>query len=57
MDLRTVLTPETVELHLQGKTKEDIIDEMLEILIKAGKVTDKAAESLFHTEKQTQYLI
>ena len=43
MDLRTVLTPETVNLHLKGKTKEEIIDEMLEILIKAGKVTDKAA--------------
>ena len=43
MDLKTVLTPETVELHLKGKTKEEIIDEMLEILIKAGKVTDKAA--------------
>ena len=43
MNLRTVLTPETVELHLKGTTKEQIIDEMLEILIKAGKVTDKAA--------------
>ncbi len=43
MDLRTVLTPETVNLHLKGKTKEEIIDEMLDILVKAGKVTDKAA--------------
>ena len=43
MDLRTVLTPETVELHLKGTTKEEIIDELLEILVKAGKVTDKAA--------------
>ena len=43
MDLRTVLTPETVNLHLKGKTKDDIIDEMLDILVKAGKVTDKAA--------------
>ena len=31
MNLRTVLTPETVELHLKGTTKEQIIDEMLEI--------------------------
>lgn len=43
MDLRTVLTPETVNLHLKGKTKEEIIDEMLDILVKAGKVTDKVA--------------
>ena len=43
MDLRTVLTTDTVDLHLKGTTKEAIIDEMLELLVKAGKVTDKAA--------------
>lgn len=43
MDLRTVLTPDTVDLHLKGSTKEEIIDELLEILVKAGKVTDKSA--------------
>ena len=43
MDLRTVLTPETVDLHLKGTPKEEIIDELLEILVKAGKVTDKAS--------------
>ncbi|MCK9169306.1 MAG: PTS sugar transporter subunit IIA, partial [Treponema sp.] len=39
MDLRTVLTTDTVDLHLKGTTKEEIIDEMLDILVKAGKVT------------------
>lgn len=43
MNLRNVLTPETVELNLKGTTKESIIDEMLDILVKAGKITDKAA--------------
>ena len=43
MNLRTVLNTDTVELHLKGTTKEEIIDEMLEILVKAGKVTDKDA--------------
>ena len=43
MDLRTVLTTDTVDLHLKGTTKEAIIDEMLDLLVKAGKVTDKAA--------------
>ena len=43
MNLRSVLTPETVNLHLKGTTKEAIIDEMLDILIAAGKVTDKQA--------------
>lgn len=42
MDLRTVLTTDTVNLHLKGTTKEEIIDEMLDILVKAGKVSDKA---------------
>ena len=40
MDLRTVLTTDTVDLHLKGTTKEAIIDEMLDLLVKAGKVTD-----------------
>ncbi len=43
MNLRNVLTPETVELNLKGTTKENIIDEMLDILVKAGKITDKTA--------------
>ena len=42
MDLRTVLTTDTVNLHLKGTTKEEIIDEMIDILVKAGKVTNKA---------------
>lgn len=42
MNLKTVLTTDTVNLHLKGTTKEEIIDEMLDILVQAGKVTDKA---------------
>ena len=54
MNLKTVLTPDTVELHLKGTTKEAIIDEMLEILIKAGKVTDKkvALDCVLDREKK-----
>ena len=43
MDLRTVLTTDTVNLHLKGTTKEEIVDEMIDVLFKAGKVTDKDA--------------
>jgi mannitol/fructose-specific phosphotransferase system IIA component (Ntr-type) len=43
MNLKTVLTPDTVNLHLKGTTKEAIIDELLDILVKAGKVKDKQA--------------
>jgi PTS system nitrogen regulatory IIA component len=42
MNLKTVLTTDTVNLHLKGTTKEAIIDEMLDILVQAGKVKDKA---------------
>ena len=42
MNLKTVLTPETVNLHLKGTSKEEIIDELLEMLVQAGKVKDKA---------------
>lgn len=42
MNLKTVLTPETVNLHLKGSSKEEIIDELLDMLIQAGKVKDKA---------------
>jgi PTS system nitrogen regulatory IIA component len=43
MNLKTVLTTETVNLHLKGTSKEAIIDELLDILVKAGKVKDKNA--------------
>lgn len=42
MNLKTVLTPETVNLHLKGTSKEEIIDELLEMLVQARKVKDKA---------------
>ncbi|HNQ96841.1 MAG TPA: PTS sugar transporter subunit IIA, partial [Treponemataceae bacterium] len=36
MNLKTVLTTDTVNLHLKGTSKEAIIDELLDILVKAG---------------------
>ena len=42
MNLKTVLTPETVNLHLKGTSKEEIIDELLDMLVQAGKVKDEA---------------
>ena len=43
MNLKTVLTPDTISLHLKGSTKEEIINELLDILIAAGKIQDRAA--------------
>jgi PTS system nitrogen regulatory IIA component len=43
MNLKTVLTKETISLHLKGITKEAIINELLDILTAAGKIQDRAA--------------
>ncbi|MCL1813909.1 MAG: PTS sugar transporter subunit IIA [Treponema sp.] len=43
MNLKTVLTKDTISLHLKGTTKEEIINELLDILVSADKVQDKDA--------------
>lgn len=40
-DLKDVLSPDVVNLHLKGKTKPEIIEELLDILVKAEKIKDK----------------
>jgi PTS system nitrogen regulatory IIA component len=43
MNLKTVLTAETISLHLKGAAKQDIINELLDILVSAGKIQDREA--------------
>ena len=43
MDLMTVLSPDMIALHLAGATKEEIIDELIDVAMKSGKVKDKAS--------------
>jgi PTS system nitrogen regulatory IIA component len=43
MNLKTVLTKDTISLHLKGTTKEEIINELLDILVKENKVQDRKA--------------
>lgn len=43
MNLKTVLTKDTVCLNLKGTTKEAIINELLDILVAAKKISDRAA--------------
>jgi PTS system nitrogen regulatory IIA component len=43
MNLKTVLTQDTISLHLKGTTKEEIINELLDILVKENKVRDRQA--------------
>jgi PTS system nitrogen regulatory IIA component len=43
MNLKTVLTAETINLHLKGSNKSEIINELLDILIAAGKISNREA--------------
>jgi PTS system nitrogen regulatory IIA component len=43
MNLKTVLTKETINLHLKGTSKESIINELLDILVSANKIQDRGA--------------
>ncbi|GMO26570.1 MAG: PTS sugar transporter subunit IIA [Spirochaetaceae bacterium] len=43
MNLKKLLTKETICLHLKGKSKEDIINELLDILHSTGKIRDREA--------------
>ena len=43
MNLKTIITKDTVSLHLKGTNKEEIINELLDILVAAKKIDDRGA--------------
>jgi PTS system nitrogen regulatory IIA component len=43
MSLKTVLSKDTISLHLKGTTKQEIINDLLDILVSAKKITDREA--------------
>ena len=43
MNLETVISTDTVDLHLKGSSKKEIINELLDILHRTGKIQDKEA--------------
>jgi PTS system nitrogen regulatory IIA component len=43
MNIKTVLTADTINLHLKGTTKDEIINELLDMLVTANKIQDRAA--------------
>jgi PTS system nitrogen regulatory IIA component len=43
MNLKTVITTDSIDLHLKGSTKKEIINELLDILYRTGKIQDKEA--------------
>lgn len=43
MNLRKTLTPEVVSLGLKAETKEEALAELVDLLMKSGKVSDREA--------------
>ncbi|MDR0323774.1 MAG: PTS sugar transporter subunit IIA [Treponema sp.] len=43
MNLKTVLSADTINLHLKGSSKEEIINELLDIFTRTGKIKDREA--------------
>jgi len=41
MNLKTVITTDTIDLNLKGTTKKEIINELLDILVRTGKIQDR----------------
>jgi PTS system nitrogen regulatory IIA component len=54
MNLKTLLTNDTISLHLKGKDKEAIINELLDLLVAAGKIgnRDAAYEAVMERENK-----
>jgi len=43
MNLKTVISTDSIDLHLKGTTKKEIINELLDILVRTGKIQDREA--------------
>ncbi|MDR0319911.1 MAG: PTS sugar transporter subunit IIA [Treponema sp.] len=41
MNIKTVITTDMIDLHLKGSTKKEIINELLDMLVKNGKINDR----------------
>ncbi|MCE1206825.1 MAG: PTS sugar transporter subunit IIA [Spirochaetia bacterium] len=54
MDLMTVLNPEMIALGLKGTTKLEIIDELIDVAVKSGKVSDHAAAKASVLERENR---
>ncbi|MDR2807574.1 MAG: PTS sugar transporter subunit IIA [Spirochaetaceae bacterium] len=43
MNIKTILSKDTISLHLKGTTKEAIIEELLNVLVAAHQIQDRAS--------------
>jgi len=53
MNLKTVLSTDAIDLHLKGSNKEEIINELLDILVRTGKIQDR--EAAFNAVMNREY--
>src|SRR5208282_6888312 len=53
MQILDFLTPDAIKLNLESKNKKDAIKELVELLVKSGKVKDKKKmiQTLFEREE------
>lgn len=54
MNLKKAITQETICLHLKGNTKPEIIEELVDLLVSAGKIRDRksAIKAILEREKK-----
>ncbi len=54
MNIRKILTRDCVSLELKGTTKDEIMEEMIDLLVSAGKVTNRkaAVKAIVEREKK-----
>ncbi|NMM64270.1 PTS transporter subunit EIIA [Clostridium sp. P21] len=52
MELNKLITENTIELNITAKDKEDLIDKMIDVLVKDGVILDrdKFKEDIYHRE-------
>jgi len=50
----TVLNPELIALHLLGTTKDEIIDELIDVAMKSGRVKDREQAKASGLERETR---
>jgi len=52
MNLKNVLNRDVIALHLKGKTKEAIVDELLEIASRSGRIKNLASAKVAVLERE-----
>ena len=55
MRITEILTKNTIKLNIQSSSKSDVVNELVEVLDRAGKLSDKAAyeQAVLDREKQS----